>query len=389
MIKGKAALLARIYEKTKFFKSVEVNEKMDGATPPSVFIGSYGYPKVYVGPMTPPLHGDTSIMDYPELWLSKTKSPEEIVNLRLQLVRGKKIVNVKEENRFVEGLRNIALAKRSTEIELEFSRKPSGGFFHEELQPFGPSAPIKNWRINENRYDEKIEKAYYDTDLKASDAIIELYKKGTNISAIQRALSVGAFGLKKNRKLVPTRWSITAVDSIISERMLEEIRSYSQLDEYRVYEYEHMRNKFVIILIPQQWSYESMEAFFKDDNNYDMFSDFETYHKKKEYALIGGCYYSCRTATTELLKKEKKQAAVIILREAYKDYIPLGVWLTRECMREAFKREPKRFNSMNETLKYINTRLRIPIEKWIENSILFRDIVKKGIQTTLKYFLSN
>jgi hypothetical protein len=388
MIKGKAALLARIYEKTKFFKSVDVGERMDGATPPSVFIGSYGYPKVYVGPMTPPLHGDTSILDYPEQWLKKAKTPEEIVNLRLQLVRGKKTVDIKDENRFIEGLRDIALAKRSTEVELEFSRKPTGGFFHEELQPFGPSAPIKNWRVNENKYDEKIEKAYYDTDLKASDAIIELYRAGVDISAIQRALSVGAFGLKKNRKLVPTRWAITAVDSTISERMLEEIKSYPQLDEYRVYEYEHMRNKFIIILIPQQWSYESMEAFFKDEINYDMFSDFEMYHKKKEYALIGGCYYSCRMAAAEILEREKKQAAVIILREAYKDYIPLGVWLTRECVREALKREPKRFNSMSEMLGYTNTRLKIQIDKWIKNSILFKNIVRKGIQTTLRQFLT-
>lgn len=389
MIKGKAALLARIYEKTKFFKSVEINERMDGATPPSVFIGSYGYPKVFVGPMTPPEHGDTRIMDYPEEWLYKIKTPEELANLRLKLVRGKKIVGIKEENRFVDELRDIALSKMSTDVELEFSKRPSGGFFHEEMQPFGPSAPIKKWKVGNGKYDEKIEKAYYDTDLKASDAVFELYKKGVEISALQRALSVGAFGLKKNRKLVPTRWSITAVDSTISERMLEEIRSYPQIEEYRIYEYEHMRNKFVILVIPQQWSYESMEAFYSDDGTKaDIFSDYEMYHKKKEYALIGGCYYSVRTAIAEFLEKEKKQAAVIVLREAYKDYIPLGVWLTRECMREAFKKEPARFNSLNEMLKYANSRLTIPINTWIKESHLLREIIQKGIQISLNSFFS-
>ncbi|MCS7109588.1 MAG: hypothetical protein NZ903_02215, partial [Candidatus Micrarchaeota archaeon] len=128
MIKGKAALLARLYEKTRFFKSVDIGEKLDGATPPSVFIGSYGYPKVFVGPMTPPIHGDTSIMDLPERWLNLTNSPEEIANLRLQLVRGKRIVGIKEESRFIDQLRDVALSKCSTEVEVEFLKKPTGGF---------------------------------------------------------------------------------------------------------------------------------------------------------------------------------------------------------------------------------------------------------------------
>ncbi len=389
MIKGKAALLARIYEKTRFFKSAEINEKMDGATPPSVFIGSYGYPKVYVGPMTPPVHGDTMIMDFPESWLSKMSNPEEIINLRLQLVRGKKTVGIKEENRFIDNIRDVALSKFSTEVELEFAKKPTGGFFHEELQPFGPSAPIRNWQVGNSRYDEKIEKMYYDTDLKASDAVFELYKNGVNISAIQRALSVGAFGLKKNRKLVPTRWSITAVDSTISERMLKDIREYPQLEEYRVYEYEHMRNKFLIIFIPQQWSYESMEAFYSEDGmKVDIFSDYELYHKKKEYALIGGCYYSCRLAVNELLAKEKRQAAVIILREAYKDYIPLGVWLTRECVREALKKEPVRFQTLKDTLNYADKRLSVKMRDWINESKLLKEITQRGIQVSLNSFFS-
>jgi len=57
---------------------------LSGASPPSVFVGRYGYPKVKVGPLVPPLHGDTAILDMPELWLGK--SIEEIVNYRLSLV---------------------------------------------------------------------------------------------------------------------------------------------------------------------------------------------------------------------------------------------------------------------------------------------------------------
>ena len=62
------------------------SNEIQGSSPPSVFVGSYGYPKVGIGPMLPPIHGDTTLLDTPEKWLGK--SLEEIVNYRLNLVRG-------------------------------------------------------------------------------------------------------------------------------------------------------------------------------------------------------------------------------------------------------------------------------------------------------------
>ena len=59
-------------------------DTLDGASPPSVFVGRYGYPKVRIGPMIPPAHGDTAIMDRTEMWVGK--SLEEIVGFRLSLV---------------------------------------------------------------------------------------------------------------------------------------------------------------------------------------------------------------------------------------------------------------------------------------------------------------
>ena len=59
------------------------SNEIQGSSPPSVFVGSYGYPKVGIGPMLPPIHGDTTLLDTPEKWLGK--SLEEIVNYRLIL----------------------------------------------------------------------------------------------------------------------------------------------------------------------------------------------------------------------------------------------------------------------------------------------------------------
>src|SRR2546428_12160665 len=53
---------------------------LDGSSPPGVFVGRFGYPKVFVGPLIPPVHGDTEILDTPEAWIGRTL--EEIVGFR-------------------------------------------------------------------------------------------------------------------------------------------------------------------------------------------------------------------------------------------------------------------------------------------------------------------
>ena len=45
------------------------SKEIQGSSPPSIFVGTYGYPKVGVGPMVPPIHGETSILDMPEKWI--------------------------------------------------------------------------------------------------------------------------------------------------------------------------------------------------------------------------------------------------------------------------------------------------------------------------------
>jgi len=58
MMMGKGAYLKRISSSARI-PSVSVGRDLEGSTPPSVFIGSWNYPKVYAGPMIAPVHGDT------------------------------------------------------------------------------------------------------------------------------------------------------------------------------------------------------------------------------------------------------------------------------------------------------------------------------------------
>ena len=381
MIRGKLAYLNRLYSRVPF-KPVVLSQHMEGASPPSVFIGRAGYPKVYAGPLIPNEHGDTSMMDMPEQWLAgnngkATQDAVDIINFRLQLVRGKQRVHVQDaraQNKTTEMLQSIALAKQSVEIEADFSKMPTGRFLHEEMQPFGPSGPLKELKIDTAKFQPDLEKAYYDTDLLSRSAVINLYEKGLPFSTIQKAFSTGAFGMARNRKLVPTRWSITAVDDMLGLHLLDKVKAYPIIENYRVYEAESLNNHFMILLMPTQWQYESMEAWFPQiiGDRLEIYSDWEGFEKRKTYAAIGGCYYSARMAICELLEREQKQAGAILLRESYPGYIPLGVWNVRENMRQALREPHKEFESMQLALNYINDRMRIKMSEWTRRSNLLK-----------------
>ena len=68
--KSRCPVVVRYHSKIKT-KSLFNTLRLEGASPPSVFVGRIGYPKVSIGPMIPPSKGDTSIIDTPELWLNK------------------------------------------------------------------------------------------------------------------------------------------------------------------------------------------------------------------------------------------------------------------------------------------------------------------------------
>ena len=367
-----------------YLKSIPLmnSKDIEGASPPSVFIGRIGYPNVYAGPLVPPVQGDTSMYDLPELWFGK--SMDEIVAFRSMLVRGKQRVHVQkfsEAGAVIDKTRELALAVKPVDVEMLLTKKPHGNIFmSDEVQPFGPSAPIRDLRMGTTAWDHHIENVYSDTDLKAVPAVVELYGKGVFETKIQRAFSVGAFGMEKNRRFVPTRWSITAVDDIISKYLMEKVRQFPEINEYRIYESRYLDNIFEVLMIPRQWSYEAIEAWYPgtvwnpNGKQVVMFGDWESYEKRTTYAQIGGCYYAARLAVSELLVKEQRQATVIVLREAHPGYImPVGVWQVRENVKNAMRQKPLLYNTLNEALQRIANQFRIPLESWVRESHLIRN----------------
>jgi hypothetical protein len=245
-------------------------ESLSGATPPAVFIGSHGYPKVRVGPMLPPIHGDTTVLDKPELWIGK--SIPEVINYRKSLVVGISKHNIYEKSgRYLESLQELALTTKSVESEATFEKKPATNIdelknfaLDSSLAPFGPMAPLKSFKTASSlSVDTRIERSYYDNDLNAVNGVVDLYQQGVEVSRISRAVSLGMLGLQKNRKLVPTKWSISATDNVISHRLIKDIEIFTTIDTFTVYKFDHLGNYYCIILIPDDvWSFEMQEAWY-------------------------------------------------------------------------------------------------------------------------------
>jgi hypothetical protein len=373
--------MAKLHYKVKTMDLIDSN-LIDGSSPPSVFVGRTGYPKIAIGPMTTPLKGDSSILDIPEMWT--TKSIPEFIEMRTQLIRGKYSVNiydVESTNKIVEYTREIAMAKDFIDVESEFYKQPRGSLtLLSEAQPHGPSGYIKKMNVDNIKMDHKIEKAFYDTDLTAREATIGLYDSSVLVSKLQRAFSVGAFGLRKNRRFVPTRWSITAVDSMLGENLMRSTRDAPLINEFRVFERYHLDNRWIILMMPSEWCYELIEAWYPSttwnpySKNIQIFGDHEHHKGRTTYAQIGGCYYAARLAVNEYLNKERRQAGVVVLREAHPGYIlPVGVWNVRENVRAALRTQPYLFNDIQDALTHIANRFDIPKSRWIHNSAILQD----------------
>jgi hypothetical protein len=331
--------------------------------------------------MVPPIHEDTSYFDAPENWFGKTM--DEIVGFRSLLVRGKCRTHVRkleEAGKIINMTRELALASNATDVELGLKKRPRGSLvFRDDIQPYGPSAPIRNLEVNVTRWDHRLERAFYDTDLKANPAVLELYKKNVPVTKIQRAFSVGAFGVQKQRRLVPTRWSITAIDDIVSKALVKQIKTFPLINEYRVYESSYLENQFEVLMLPDSWSYEAIEAWYPGtpwnplNEEVLMYGDWEQFSGRTTYARIGGCYYAARLAVSEQLLKERRQASVIVLREARPGYImPVGVWQVRENVRNAVHQPPHKFNTLKETLQRVSNKFQIPLKHWVERSHLLK-----------------
>ncbi|MEM1568300.1 MAG: Nre family DNA repair protein [Thermofilaceae archaeon] len=357
-------------------------DSLEGSSPPSVFVGRVGYPRVRLAPAAPPACGDTSVYDTPERWLGLEL--KDVLEMRLSLVRGVVSVDVRRPSG-LEDLQLLAISSQPVDLEIRFAKPPRPVVRLDTFAPpLGPAAPAEALRlIGEPKPLKPLEEAYYDTDLKAEEAIVYLYERGVPVSAIQRALSVGALGVGRSRKLVPTRWSITAVDETLSRRLIERVRRLRSVNHYLFFERKHAHNTFIAIVAPGAWSYEWIEAWFPHTTwnpglTVEVEGDWEGFKGRTTYASLGGCYYAARLATAEYMLREGFQGVAILIREIYEGFfLPIGVWFVRENVRALFRSKPERYDTLDDVLARLSRATRLPLSVWLNKSALLRSLIRQ------------
>lgn len=267
------------------------------------------------------------------------------------------------DTKYIQDLQETLLTKNYCTLELDTLRNPIQQIYtnrptrkienniseiHGFVMPIiklGKIIPTSASLINCDRH---IEKVYYDKDLQAISAIVDLFLNKVSIDKINKTLSVGMLGIKKNRKLTPTKWSITAVDKIISNQLTKNIEFNKSINEIEIYSYSHFHNDYYVIIIPNDlWSFEYIEIWKKYNNEKIpniITTDFEHTNSKIDKNIINpvskGAFFASKLGVFEHLNKVKKIGSVIIIRIIHPSYtIPLGVWQVRQGIRQALSSE--------------------------------------------------
>lgn len=316
---------------------------------PSIFVGRYGYPKVNVGLLSTDSYNEH---DAPKTWVKEGYSIPRIIDLRSQLINSRFSADVKQlKGQFVSMAQELAMSDQPTDTEIHLNKAPTFRIsFQKEATPFGPSVDLTYANLTENTHvPTRVERAVGDTDAKAKDAVNELYGTGQiDEHYLTRLLSAGTLG--KVRRMVPTRWSITAVDDTIGKGMLDTIRTYDTTGNL-AFQGGYLGNHFIILLLDDLFSYE----LFETHNKHTGFTtDFEPYTGRTKYAeQTAGGYYAARLPILEMLSQRKQQASVLAIRIITDEYsAPLGVWVVREAVRNALSNEPIAFCDKHLMLTY-------------------------------------
>ncbi len=334
---------------------IRVDRKFFGPSPPSVFFGFRGYPLVTGGPCG--AYGDPETVENPARWFGLDF--QDILKLRASVfVAGKRIRADLPDVRVSE----LSLSVRPVDVEMEFRRPVEGTLrFSGTVQPVGPVARLERFELAGNpKVPEKVERVVND-DLKAGDSLRFLYAKGFDVYYLVRLLTSGSLGFK--RKVVPTRWAITAVDDVISRDLARKVLDFPELSGIEVYEGEYLENRYTVVFLPGPWSFEMFEvwspkAVWTPETVVN--HEFEGPLGRKDYAESeAGAYYAARLGAAEFLYRRKKQASVLVIREIFDTYvIPVGVWQVRENVRRALMTKPRKFGSVSELKKYLKERVR-------------------------------
>ena len=365
---------------------------MFGPTPPHIFVGHNFYPNVYWGPL---VSSEAATDDPRDMY---GMSLEKIIESRAGLVRGMKKDSVKANSRMLSEAQSAVMSIKPVDVEARFSRDPVFSLEMDDVtHPMGASAPIEKFKVTDNpSVPKKVDSLAQDSTL-ANDAVVELLLSGFDVHYLSKLLTAGVLGKKENKRMVPTKWAITATDDMAAKHMMESVRDNREIDSPCVYSNTYLDNHFEILMLPGNWEYEQFEAAltpeieervkkrqsaanlrfehaswenWKTDGTVNFSEEHEPYHGRSDYAeRQGGGYYAARLGVVEALYKMRRQARTVVFREIGTDYtVPVGVWEVRENVRHAFEAAPQKFATREGALSHVASRLSVPLPEYMKKS---------------------
>jgi hypothetical protein len=371
-----------------------MKQEMFGPSPPFVFVGHNFYPNVNWGPVVSA--AESKVEDDPVKMYGMNL--EQIIESRASLVRGTKKGNVKMADRMLIEAQEAVMSIRPVDAETRFKHAPVFSLELDDVShPIGASAPIEKFRVTDNPVVPKQVDEFYNESVLAQEALRELLLEGFDVHYLSKLLTAGILGMKGNRKMVPTKWSITATDDMAGTRFMESVRDYNEVSQPLVYSNTYLDNHFEILLLPGNWEYEQFEtavtpelealhkkrqakgglnyssaawADWKHDGRINISEEHEKFSGRTDYAESqGGGYYAARLGVCEALYHMGRQARAIVFREIGSEYtVPVGVWEVRENVRHAFLSEPAKFETREEALAHLSAKLSVPIKEYVKRS---------------------
>jgi hypothetical protein len=378
------------------FEEVVQGDALFGSTSPEIFVGRTNYPDISTGLLSP-VAGEADPTDYATSadWYRQGYDIDDVLQRRTGLLNSTRSarVNVNDVwDGFVGTQREVAIADHPVDVEVGLDGSPDLDLSLDDIStPTGPRATAERADLAENPHVPRpVEKTLEDDDWRAEGAMTYLYRRGFDVYDVNTILSAGALGQTSERKLVPTRWSITAVDDTVGQYLRGRIRNAPSVDEVQVWFNEYVANKYWVVLAPGQWEFELVEMKApgsiwnpEPDGTYYMGAAAEGFEGRTGYVEeTAGAYYASRLGVLEHLEDVGRQATALVLREATDAYwAPVGVWQVREGVRHAFEGEYATAETFGQAISELAPRMPVSMERLRRKSRLV-----SGVQAQLTDF---
>ncbi len=314
-------------------------------SPPEIYVGEFGYPRVQIGFVgTLNLRVKPNVLSSPEIWV--TMGRQDFFRLRSEMFRFIQKVDISENNPWIEFLQNIVMANNFIKVNVSAYKIPKRkSYFLPIGIPFGPVVLVNDAYIESDFSIDPYVERIISKDLVSRVSVWSLYQYGKRYYEIVQLMSLGLIGKLNHRKLLPTRYAMGAVESILVSRLKEEVMRYPPIDLFEIHKFNAFGDKFIVVLAPGDLNFiYSVLSNKSEESKID---------SKIISAFVNGNLSDVsfqdapdcvKFPILEYLYNIQRSASAIVFRYS-KDRINrnMGSWFVRNSIKMALNQRPKIF----------------------------------------------